>query len=67
LSLKLNQTYISQSYLNLTFNMKSKGVKLIIYDSYDKMQIIQKILYGISISTVLLFVLGSIAHKMIGT
>jgi hypothetical protein len=47
--------------------MKSKGVKLIIYDSYDKMQIIQKILYGISISTVLLFVLGSIAHKMIGT
>jgi len=46
--------------------MKSKGVMLIIYDSYDLITIIEWILYGISISTVILFVLGSIAHKMIG-
>ena len=66
MSLQFNKTYILQPYLNITFIMKSRGVRLIIYDSYNHMQIIQWILYGISISAVLLFVLGSITHKMIG-
>ena len=52
--------------LNISFLMKSRGMKLLVYEHYNELTIIDKILFYILSFPLFLFVIGSISHKMIG-
>lgn len=63
---KLNQSFVSQSSLSITFKMVSSDLKLIVFRSYPKKQILETVFYVISLTVLVLLLLSSFFHKMMG-
>lgn len=66
MNLVLDQSIILQNHFSATFSIKSNNFPLIVsrhYDQLDSVQFILNMLVGI---TLVLFVVGSWTHKMIG-